>query len=368
MNKFSVAITQMMAIIYLTILSPTIGLAHTHPDVDKDYKRPVPRFSEEQIKDRLDNLSTVMDIQYTSEVGRRIKEYTISYRPSGERLLGKVDLYFPLFEEEIARRNLPDVLKFVAVVESHLDPTAESKSGAAGLWQFITSTAEHKGLTIDKYMDERKDPVKSTQAALDYLTDLHDQFGDWTLAMAAYNCGPGGVRKAIRRSGSREYWKLRSHLPKETQKYVPRIIAAMYLMQYYHEHNLEPQQVSDDIKYAHIITDGRGHSFNKLSKALDVDYNVIKKMNTQFTTDHFPKNLGNLSLRIPMDKYEKYLEIYNVPAYLKLVEAREVLEQEATNQLIISERMISPLEPLQRIIFDRIRPKRNKKVYKTSFS
>ena len=282
--------------------------------------------------------------------------------------MGKVDLYFPLFEEEIAKRNLPDVLKFVAVVESHLDPTAESKSGAAGLWQFISSTAKIKGLTIDKYMDERKDPVKSTQAALDYLTDLHDQFGDWTLAIAAYNCGPGGVRKAIRRSGSREYWKLRYHLPQETQKYVPRIIAAMYLMQYYHDHNLEPKQVSEDIKYVKIIADGRGHKFSKLSEALDVDYRVIKKMNTQFTTDQFPQNLGNLSLKIPMDKYERYLEVYDYPAFEALVSARREVEEELIELRAIAREIMLPLEPIHRIIYDRIRPKRVKKVYRTSFS
>ena len=141
------------AILLSTLLLPQIGSAHNSPAATADYAEPVPRYTTQDIKDRLSHISSVLDLRYTPEVGRRIKEYTVSYRVAGERILGKVDLYFPLFENEIALRNLPQELKYVAVVESHLDPLAMSKSGAAGLWQFMQSTARIHGLTINDYID-----------------------------------------------------------------------------------------------------------------------------------------------------------------------------------------------------------------------
>jgi len=195
-----------MIIVTLSFISATEPLlAHTTVATESSYKVPTPKYTTADIKDRLNNLSTVLDIEYTQEVGKRIREYTVSYRVSGEKILGKVDMYFPIFNQEIRRRGLPEELKYVAVVESHLNPNARSKSGAVGLWQFMKSTAKMQGLTINDVIDERKDPVKSTAAALDYLEYLHGKFGNWTLAIAAYNCGPGNVRKAIRSRGNVPY-------------------------------------------------------------------------------------------------------------------------------------------------------------------
>lgn len=321
-----------------------MAFAHA-TDVSNDaYKPKVERISDQDIKSRLENISSVIDLNYTHEVGRRIREYTVNYRKAGERILGRVDLYFPLIETEISKRDLPDELKYVAVVESNLEPTARSKSGAVGLWQFISSTGKMQGLKIDNYIDERRDPEKSTKAALEYLSDLYDSFDDWTLAIAAYNCGPGNVRKAIRRGNSKDYWEIRHHLPRETQKYVPRIIAAIYLMQYYHVHKLVPDLIDKDMRNTIKISDGRSHNFLKLSKELGVSYNVIKALNPQFSTKYFPKNTGHLSLVIPQSKFEKYLEVYDEVSYENYLEKRR--EEELKKEQDALEKLKRPnVEP-----------------------
>lgn len=306
----------------------------------------------EDVKSRLDNINSVLAVNYTNEVGKRIKEYTVSYRQSGETILGRVDLYFPLFEREIQKRNLPEELKYIAVVESHLDPMAKSKSGAIGLWQFMRATGRMKGLKIDNYLDERKDPEKSTAAALEYLSDLYNRFGDWTLAVAAYNCGPGNVRKAIRRGNSKDYWEIRHHLPRETQKYVPRIIAAMYLMRYYHYHDLSPRNVETDLMYTREVNDGKAHNFYTLAKDLEMDFNTLKQLNPQFQTQYFPKNTGHLTLIIPDSKYELYLEKYDPEVYNAIVKRRrqDALRQKIKEQLMLQKsREVTPVEPLDLI-------------------
>ena len=314
-------------VLVITSFSLIIGqveaLAHTNPISEEGYEVRVKDISDKLIMSRLDNLSSVIEINYTPEVGRRIREYTVNYRVAGERILGRVGRFFPLFESEINKRNLPDELKYIAVVESNLDPTAHSNAGAAGLWQFVSATGRMHGLTINNYVDERKDPVKSTSAALDYLTYLYEEFGDWTLAIAAYNCGPGGVRKAIRRGNSTNFWDIRFHLPNETQKYVPRIIAAMYLMQYYHAHELIPQDVSEELTNVVEINDGKRHNFTKLAEDLGVSYKTIRKLNPQFKSNYIPKNKGQFTLVIPRSKYEKYLELYDRKALGDLLRERK---------------------------------------------
>lgn len=322
MNKLLIVALRMAIITFLLTSVDVIGYSHTTPSTESAHNSTIPSFSDQDIKDRLENISSVIDLNYTSEVGRRIREYTVDYRISGERILGRVDLYFPLFEQEIQERNLPDELKFVAVVESNLEPTARSKSGALGLWQFIKSTGKMQGLKMNKYVDERRDPIKSTAAALDYLASLYESFDDWTLAIAAYNCGPGNVRKAIRRGNSKNYWDIRKHLPRETQKYVPRIIAAIYLMQYYHYHNLSPEPMHKDIVNTISINDGKRHNFRQLAKELEVDYTTIKYLNPQFKTEYIPENEGHYSLLIPVSKYELYLKHHDELSYNKMLETR----------------------------------------------
>lgn len=347
MDKLVIVARQLVMGVFLVFMTVPEVTAHTTARSEEAYKPVVPSYSEEEIIERLGNLSSVLDINYTYEVGRRIREYTVNYRVAGERILGRVDLYFPLFEKEIHKRKLPEELKYVAVVESNLEPTATSSSGATGLWQFMSATGRMKGLTINSIIDERRDPVKSTKAALDYLTDLYCEFDDWTLAVAAYNCGPGNVRKAIRRGGSYNYWDIRNYLPSETQKYVPRIIAAMYLMQYYHYHNLTPKMVDKDMKYTVHISDGRKHNLFELSSRLDMPYRTLRSLNPQFKSAYIPQNEGDLTLVIPRSKYEVYLKEFDKEAYHDLIESRR---QNRINRLAEIQKMMEK---------DRVKPLRN---------
>lgn len=371
MNKLKSAITPLIAYIIITFLSLGQLSAHTNEAASADYVPKAPRVSKEVIQERLDNLSSVIDVRYSTEVGRRIKEYTYNYRVAGEKILGRIDLYFPMFENELHSRNLPDALKYVAVVESHLDVTAKSKSGAVGIWQFMKSTAQMQGLIVNKHLDERKDPVLATKAALDYLEAMYDQFGDWTLAVAAYNCGPGGVRKAIRRSGKNDYWSLRKYLPKETQKYVPRIIAAMYLMQYYHSHDLQPKSVSEDLSNVTTVADGKGHNLVKLSEQLGLESNILILLNNKYITGYFPKNTGEIELRIPVSVYDRYLELHAPEAYKEYLAKRrdEELSRIKDSKKIIMREQLAPVDKIKQLTVDRVRQKhRPKKIYKLKLS
>ncbi len=367
MSKFKVTMALIMVAYLITFMSPTIGLAHTNPDAVRAYAPPIPAFSEEVVRQRLSNLNSIIDIKYTPEVGRRIKEYTVSYRIAGEKILGKVDLYFPMFNEEISRRALPGELKYIAIVESNLDPYAHSKSGASGLWQFIPSTARNQGLRVNDKLDERRSPRKSTKAALEYLTTLYETFDDWTLAIAAYNCGPGGVKKAMKKSGSSDFWKLRPYLPRETQKYVPRVIAAMYLMQYYQAHELKPRKVDDEMKYVTFITDGKAHKFIELADELAVDPKIIMNLNPEFRNSYFPAHSGSVELVIPANCYERYLELYDIQAYKELLADRRQLEIEKMKEKTLA-LSVRPLERIDPILLSKLKVNREKQVFKTSFS
>jgi membrane-bound lytic murein transglycosylase D len=350
MNKLFVVARSLVMITFLTLMCAAQLWAHITVRSEKAYEPSYPSFSEQDIRNRLDNMSSVIDINYTYEVGRRIKDYTVNYRRSGENILGKVDLYFPLFEKEIHERQLPEELKYVAVVESHLEPSATSHTGAAGLWQFMRPTGRMKGLKINSVVDERRDPVKSTRAALDYLHDLYCEFDDWTLAIAAYNCGPGNVRKAIRRGGSYNFWDIRRYLPRETQDYVPRIIAAMYLMQYYHIHNLTPRMVDRDIKYTTSISDGKSHNLYKLSQKLDIPYKTMRLLNPQYRQGYIPKNDGDYTLVIPRSRYEDYLKAYDPMAYHELIKkrrAKRLMRLEEIREIMAHEK----LPPISNIEF-----------------
>jgi len=357
MNIFSIVAKPMAMIIIVSAIATSQLHAHMDSDASYTYAKNNPSYSVDDIKDRLDNISSIIDINYTPEVGRRIKEYTVNYRVAGERILGRVNLFFPIFEKEINDRNLPKDLMYVAVVESNLEPSAMSKSGAAGLWQFMKATGRMQGLVINKYVDERKDPEKSTKAAVDYLSFLYDSFGDWTLAIAAYNCGPGNVRKAIRRGGSKDYWKIRKHLPNETQKYVPRIIAAMYLMKYYHVHNLNPSIMDEDIKNTVKINDGKGHSFRTLAKELSVDYKTLRYLNPMYKTKSFPKNAGRQTLIIPASRKNIYLAHHDPEAYV-VIRKKELLVEKKRQELIeaqtIQKMKVVPLDRVETLVYDRL--------------
>jgi len=207
----------------------------------------VPTFEDSIYRKRIAFLdaSTPLELDYNPVVRRYIDLYTVRKREQVSRMLGLAQYYFPMFEEVLDKYDMPLELKYLAVVESALNPNAKSRVGATGLWQFMYTTGKIMGLNANSYVDERSDPYRSTIAACEYMTRLYKTFGDWNLVLAAYNSGPGTVNKAIRRSGGkRSYWELRAYLPRETAGYVPAFIAATYTMKYAKEHNLYPKNVA----------------------------------------------------------------------------------------------------------------------------
>ena len=228
-----------------------------------------------------------------------------------EYMLGLSDYYFPIFEGELDAAKLPLELKFLPIIESALTPTAISRAGAAGLWQFMISTGRMYNLEINSLVDERFDPIKSTKAAARYLKELYSIYGDWNLAIAAYNCGPGGVNKAIRRAGGKQdFWEIYPYLPKETRAYVPIFIAANYSMIYYEEHNLCPKTVRLPKMTDTIMVNKRIH-FQQISSVLKMPVEEIRLLNPQYKRDIIPGDIKPYSICLPMNYANQFIEKIN---------------------------------------------------------
>ncbi len=250
------------------------------------------------LKERIETLYSPVDLRYTEEVHTIINTYIKKYRKGSERLLGLSERFFPLYESEFARQGLPEELKYLSVVESGLRPNVVSHAGAVGLWQFMKGTSKLYGLTSNSVVDERRDPIRSTQAATLYLKDLYAQFGDWTLALAAYNCGPGNVKKALRRSSKSEFWGLKNYLPKETRRYIPKYVAISYMMSYSHAHGLSPLLDFD----ANTLVTLMVYDYTPLSeigKVSGMDLSAVKEFNPAFLKNYIPKSTKGYLLTLP---------------------------------------------------------------------
>ncbi|RDI56536.1 LysM peptidoglycan-binding domain-containing protein [Flavobacterium glaciei] len=244
------------------------------------------------------------NIEYNQGLENIIKSFLKNRKKSFERLMGTSEYYFPLFEEALAKQNVPLEIKYLAVVESALNPKAVSKMGATGLWQFMYQTGKQYGLKIDSYVDERSDPLKSSEAAAQYMTNMYKIFGDWDLVLASYNSGPGNVAKAIRRSGGQQnYWNIRKNLPKETQGYVPAFLATMYIYEYHKEHGIVPNRAS----VKHFATDTimikKQMTFKQISDLLDVPVAQLQLLNPSYKLNVIPfYHDQNHYLRLPQEK------------------------------------------------------------------
>ncbi len=252
-----------------------------------------PTFDDEIYKQRIAKLNneTPFQLDYNPEVKRYIDVYALKRREQVSRMLGLSEYYFPMFEEALDRWGLPLELKYLAIVESALNPMARSRVGATGLWQFMYATGKMQGLTVTSYIDERSDPMKSTEAACKYLNTLYNIFGDWNLALAAYNSGPGNVNKAIRRSGGkRDYWEIRPYLPRETAGYVPAFIAVNYIMNYAPEHFISPTGVKPSYFSTDTISIREQISFEQISTLMDISQEELEFLNPAFRNKIIPKN------------------------------------------------------------------------------
>ncbi len=248
---------------------------------------------------RLSKLPYVIEMPFNDVVKNCIDLY-VSRRPNIIRYsLGLADFYFPMIEQALDENQLPLELKYLAIVESALNPVALSRAGACGLWQFILPTGKVYGLEINSLIDERRDPVKATYAACRYFKDMYEIYGDWHLVIAAYNCGPGNVSKAINKAGGkRDYWAIYNYLPRETRTYVPLFIAACYAMNYYSQHDLHPASIDLPLSTDTVTITNSLH-FDQISEMLSIDKELLRALNPQYKKDIIPGNLKPRPLLLP---------------------------------------------------------------------
>jgi len=296
---------------------------------DCNMKDENPTFTPEEYIERLRRMPTIMEMGYNDIVQRFIDRYMGRLRHSVSYMLGAANFYVPIFEEALEAYQVPLELKYLPVIESALNPKAVSRVGATGLWQFMLGTGKMYGLEVNSLVDERRDPVRASYAAARYLRDLYRIFGDWNLVIAAYNCGPGNINKAIRRSGGfKDYWQLYPYLPAETRGYVPAFIAANYAMTYYCEHNICPMTTKLPLQTDTIVVDRDVH-LEQIAAVLDLDIEMLRSLNPQYRRDIVPGTSKKYAIRLPMADTGRFIDmqdsIYNYRT-TELLTKRAVVE------------------------------------------
>ncbi len=268
-----------------------------------------PVYTKEEYIERLQRLPNVIEMPYNDIVRKYIDQYSGRLRRSVSIMLGTSNFYTPIFEEALEAYGLPLELKYLPVIESALNPQATSRVGAAGLWQFMITTGKLYGLEVTSLVDERRDPIKASYAAAHYLKDLYAIFGDWTLVIASYNCGPNNVNKAIKRAGgAKDYWKIYPYLPNETRGYVPAFIAANYIMNYYCEHNICP--VNTQLPAGtDTITITRDLKMEQVSELCGVQMEELKALNPQYRKTLIPGTARPSTLRMSQQAISTFLEL-----------------------------------------------------------
>jgi len=264
-------------------------------------------------KQGLDSINklTPLDLSHNSHLDRYINEY-LKYKHSLSKLIGLSQLYFPQMETILDSHDIPLELRSLSVIESALNPNARSSRGATGLWQFMLPTARECGLTINSYVDERKDPKKSTEAACLYLKKLYKIYGVWELSIAAYNCGPGNLNKAIRSAGgSKNFWKIRPFLPRETQKYVPRFMAMCYLMEFGDDHGVKPNELDYTFWETDTVIVNEVLRFDQITAKLDISNRVLAELNPQYKLGIIPSSAEGNVLVIPAKDVLAFDELEN---------------------------------------------------------
>ena len=267
-------------------------------------------FDSDTIRERLKKLDskTPIELFFTSDVEKTIKKYLKTRIKFYKKNIDKINYYLPLFEEHLQNKKIPLEIKYLPLIESRLDPTAVSRVGATGLWQLMFYTALENGITMNSYVDERMDPLKSTISATTYLQKLYKTHPDWNLVLASYNAGPRTISKAIKRSGGyMNYWNMRPFLPKETANYVPSFIATMYILEYAEEHGINLSKAKNSFVQMDTINVKQKLSFKQISTFLDFSEDSIKKLNPSYIHDIIPGKNKNV-LKLPEDIADKFIK------------------------------------------------------------
>ena len=281
---------------------------YLRPDESCNMRDVNPFFEPEVYQDRLKRLPTVIEMPYNDIVQRFIERYATKLRRSVSLMLGASNFYMPLFEQAIETYSLPLELQYLPVIESALNPTAVSRVGATGLWQFMITTGQQYGLKVNTLIDERRDPMKASYAAAHYLSDLYRIFGDWNLVIAAYNAGPDNINKAIRRAGGvKDYWQIYPYLPHETRGYVPAFIAANYIMNYYCEHNICPMVTTLPVKTDTVMVSKDLH-LQQVANVLGINIEQLRAINPQYRKDIVNGYAEPLPLRLPQEYVNAFID------------------------------------------------------------
>lgn len=298
-----------------SLLSEWYSRTYLDKEEECHMKEENPVFPMETYMNRLQRLPTVMEMPHNAVVQKFIDMYSGRLRRSVSYMLAAANFYMPIFEEALDTYGLPHELKYLPIIESALNPKATSRVGAAGLWQFMLTTGKVYNLQINSLIDERRDPIKSSFAAARYLKDLYNIYQDWNLVIAAYNCGPGNINKAIHRAGEvKDYWKIYNYLPQETRGYVPAFIAANYIMNFYCDHNICPMESRLPAQTDTVMIT-RPLYMEQISELCNVSISELQALNPQYRTHLIPGNTGPCTLRLPSTSIGSFISqqdtIYN---------------------------------------------------------
>ncbi|MBQ8487069.1 MAG: transglycosylase SLT domain-containing protein [Prevotella sp.] len=267
-----------------------------------------PSYDKEVYIDRLKRMPTIMEMPYNDVVQKFIDRYSGRLRYSVSYMLGASNFYMPIFEEALEAYGLPLELKYLPIIESALNPKAVSRVGATGLWQFMLTTGKQYGLEVNSLVDERRDPVKASYAAAHYLSDLYKIFGDWSLVIASYNCGPGNINKAIHRAGGvKDYWQIYPYLPRETRGYVPAFIAANYIMTYYSDHNICALRTKLPAKTDTVVVSRNVH-LSQIAAVLDLDIDMLRTLNPEYRRDIVPGTTKPAAIKLAMADVTRFID------------------------------------------------------------
>jgi len=310
MGRFLLILSLLIFTFFLANANKTDG-SDENPWYEQKKKDSIPIYPDLVYEYKIEELNNItpIELEYNPRVRRYIDVYTIERREHLAKIIGLAELYFPIFEEMLDKYQLPLELKYLAIVESALDPRAVSSSAAVGLWQFKINTSKMFDLEVNSYVDERCDPYKSTEAACSYLQYLYRIYNDWQLALAAYNGGPGVVRNAIERSGGKtDFWEIEPYLPDQTNGYVPAFIAVNYVMNHYKDHNIKPIRSP----FIHLDVDtvqiAKATSFKRISDVIHVPVETLQFLNPSYKLDYIPKMAKPATVILPAAKIRAFIK------------------------------------------------------------